>query len=547
MKYLSGVSFLILVSITSFSQIPSFPGAEGYGTFTKGGRGGKVIKVTNLNDHGSGSFREAVRTEGPRIIVFTVGGTINLETEISLSNPYITIAGQTAPGGGICIRGETLRIRTHDIIIRHIRFRPGEIDFGPTNQWDNIDALSISNGYNIVIDHCSLSWAVDENMDIWHNSYNITIQNSIIAEALNKSKHPKGPHGMGLLIGSEATNISLHHNIFAHNNDRNPHINGKSAVDIRNNVIYNPGGIATDIRANQKQAINYINNYVIEGPNTKIPGDIFIRNLKNHQPRIFISGNIGINGNFKETYSLDDSKSSLVRDKSFLARFKLDNEIPSPKIRTLPTVEVLDHVLNNAGALLPKRDPVDRKIVDDILKRKGRIINSKVDQLAWPPLDPGLPFADDDNDGMPNHWEDQYNLNKLLDDSSDDPDLDGYTNIEEFINKTDPLNSVPYTPLSLSISSKAHLDNNLKFALKQSFPNTIIDHTNIIFTIKSPSNVSLKVVDAIGREVVSLVNSFLYEGEYKIIWDINYLEPGPYLIVLTSADGMLGQRILVSY
>ncbi len=547
MKYYLCVSFLILIACPSYTQIPAFPGAEGYGTHTKGGRGGRIIKVTNLNDSGPGSFRDAIEAKGARIVVFTVGGTIDLETEISLSNPFITIAGQTAPGGGICIRGETLRIRSHDIIIRHIRFRPGDIDFGPTNEWDKIDALSISNGYNIVIDHCSLSWAVDENMDIWNQSHDITIQNCIIAEALNKNQHPNGAHSMGLLIGSDATNISLHHNIFAHNNDRNPHVNGKSVVDIRNNIIYNPGGIATDIRSNQNQAINYVNNYIIKGPDTRIPGDIFIRNLKNHQPKIFISGNIGIGNVFKEVYSLDDSKGTIVRDKTFLARFRLENEIPSPKVKTLSALDAIEFVLNNAGALLPRRDPVDRKIVDDILKKKGKIIHSKGSHLAWPPLDSGLPFTDDDNDGMPNHWEDQYGLKKHLDDSSDDPDEDGYTNIEGFINKTDPQTNTSLTPLGFSVNNKAQFVNNLKFNLEKSYPNPVSDYANITFTIKNSSNVKLGIIDAVGREVVSLINSFLYEGEYNIIWDINNIEPGPYLIVLTSVDGILGHRIMVSY
>ena len=250
MKHLYLLLFFVFSCLFSFSQIPAFPEAEGFGTSTRGGRGGKVLKVVNLNNDGPGSFREALETQGPRIITFAVGGIINLESKLFVDDPWVTVAGQTALGDGICVRGEGIRVRTHDVVIRHIRFRPGDVDFGLSNQWNDVDAVSISGGdtiFNVVIDHCSLSWAVDENINMWGEVHDITVQNCIISEALLHSKHPKGAHSMGMLIGSKATNISVHHNLFAHNNDRNPHINGVSRVDFRNNVIYNPGGVAIDI------------------------------------------------------------------------------------------------------------------------------------------------------------------------------------------------------------------------------------------------------------------------------------------------------------
>ena len=541
---------LVLLSCYSFSQIPAFPGAEGFGSNTPGGRGGRVIKVTNLNDHGPGSLREAVESEGPRMVVFTTGGIINLETELPLINPYITIAGQTAPGDGICLRGETLRIFTHDIVIRYMRFRPGDVDFGPPNVWENIDAVSVSSGYNIVIDHCSLSWAVDENINMWHDSNNITVQNCIIGEALNLNNHPKGAHSTGMLIGSEATNISIHHNLFAHNNDRNPHVNGHSIVDIRNNVIYNPGGIATDIRANRNQIINYVNNYVIKGPRTKIPGDIFVRNLKNHRPKLYLSGNIGINKVFKALYCYDDTRTTFVptTDYEVIEEMIQAAPYPAPFVTTTDAQQALEHILEEAGAVLPRRDPVDKKMIDDIVRRSGNVIDTKGSLLAWPPFDAGLPFVDSDNDGMPNHWENNHSLNEYEDDSGDDADQDGYSNLEEYLNGTDPVAGInPLSGVSArQITEQSPPPPKLSFGLKPNYPNPQSDYTNISFTIDRSSHVTLRVFDRIGREVANLANSFLYEGEYEVIWSSEKIDRGLYLIVLASDQHIQGMKTILT-
>ena len=228
----------------ALSQLPAFPGAEGFGATTPGGRGGKIIKVTNLNDSGPGSLRQALQYDAPAIIIFTTGGIINLRTKLYITSPFVTIAGQTAPGDGICIRGNGIAIQTHDVVLRYLKVRPGEIDFGPKNKWDNIDAISLGSAsskvYNVVLDHCSLSWAVDEVIGMWHDVRNVTVQHCTISEALHTSRHPKGYHGMGLLAGEKTANVSLHHNLFAHNNDRNPLLYTQGVVDFRNNVIYNP-------------------------------------------------------------------------------------------------------------------------------------------------------------------------------------------------------------------------------------------------------------------------------------------------------------------
>ena len=206
-------------------ELRAFPGAAGFGANALGGRGGRALMVTNLNDSGPGSLRAAIEAEGPRTVIFRVAGTIELKTRIDIANPYITIAGQTAPGGGITLKIDPnytrspLRILTHDVILRYIRSRPGP----STAESDILDALTIPSGHDIIVDHCSFSWATDEVVNTWNDVHDITIQWSIISEGLNDSTHPKGPHSKGMLIGSEgAERISVHHNLFAHNRKRNP-------------------------------------------------------------------------------------------------------------------------------------------------------------------------------------------------------------------------------------------------------------------------------------------------------------------------------------
>lgn len=532
---------LILFSVNTFAQLPAFPGAEGFGAQTIGGRGGRVIKVTNTNDHGPGSLREAIETEEPRIIIFNTGGIINLETPLIIQNPYITIAGQTAPGDGICIRGHKISVETHDVVIRYLRIRPGDINFGRMNNWSDIDAITIGginqDVFNVLIDHCSLSWAVDENIGMWNSPHDITIQNCIISEALHRSKHPKGSHGMGMLIGSKATNISIHHNLFAHNNDRNPHINGESKVDFRNNVIYNAGGVASDIAANRGQMLNYINNYIIEGPRTRIPAELIIRNLKRHTTKIFIYGNIGIKknpSNVDNWLLTFDTESKYIPDRNI----QLDEAFHVPNVNTHTAEQALDYVLENAGAVLPRQDAVDRKVIRDVLNNKDGMVNKKDYLLAWPPFDAGMPFADSDIDGMPDHWEEKHDLNVNYNDSSEDPDKDGYTNIEEYLNNTDPVPIRGDQTFSIRTLDSDNTNNKsypqVDFAIKQNYPNPFSESTDIEFSIDRPSRVTLKAINIDGKEVYELINGFLYEGKYHILWDTSRAPTGIYQLYLES-------------
>ena len=229
------------------TNLPVFPGAEGFGSKTRAGRGGKVIEVTSLADSGPGTLREALEDPNPRIIVFRVGGLIEIDEPFYIRYPFVTIAGQTAPGDGITIKNGGITILTHDILLQSLRVRPGAEGKSVGKDNDSIGILGpkfAGDSYNIVLDHISVSWAEDENISIYEGPSNITVSWSIISEGLNKSRHQEGEHSTGLLIGDRADKVSVHHNIFAHNEQRNPMNKNGGTLDIRNNVIYNWGNDA---------------------------------------------------------------------------------------------------------------------------------------------------------------------------------------------------------------------------------------------------------------------------------------------------------------
>ena len=239
-KFILFIIALQCISLHLHAQLPAFPGAEGWGMYSQGGRGGTVLKVTNLNDSGSGSFREAVTNSAPRIIVFEVSGTIDLKAPIEINSPYLTIAGQTAPGDGICLKRFPLKIHnTHDIIIRGIRIRPG-IESGLIGS--EIDVINIDNSEKVIVDHCVFSWSTDEGINTWHGARFITVQWCVMSEPLDHSIHEKGAHGYSGSIGGYKA--SFHHNLLANGAGRNPSIAGNNQaptvlLDFRNCVISN--------------------------------------------------------------------------------------------------------------------------------------------------------------------------------------------------------------------------------------------------------------------------------------------------------------------
>jgi parallel beta-helix repeat protein len=407
----------------------AFPGAEGFGAYAAGGRGGRVIEVTNLDDSGAGSLRAAVAASGPRIVVFRVGGTIELETLLAINNPYITIAGQSAPGGGIAIKNSAtntsgaLAIDTHDVVLRYLRVRPGA--------GNHQDALTIRAGSNIIVDHCSFAWAVDEGVNTWQGPSNISIQWTIIAEGLHRSTHYEGPHSMGLFLGSEKSrNISVHHNLLAHNNQRNPAIKTAGTVDVVNNVVYNWGVGQPTAWVGDKFGripLNFVGNYYKPGPDSDTSKHAVLVREYGHGFALFVEGNLGPH---RPTLAQPDHAIVAPNGRKYLVRTR--NE--APPVATTSASEALALVLESAGATLPQRDAVDARIVSDVRASTGRIIDNPAQVGGWPVLAAGVPPPDTDRDGMPDDWERARGLDPRRDDSRDDRDGDGYTNVEEYLN-----------------------------------------------------------------------------------------------------------------
>jgi len=418
------VSYLILLStaVGVGLAIPAFPGAEGFGADTRGGRGGRAIEVTNLNDSGPGSLRAACEAEGPRIVVFRVGGTIRLRSHLQITKPYIMIAGQTAPGGGILLRDAGLVIRTHDVVVRYLRVRVGE---SRVESAGSQDCLHLGKGkrtfgiHRIVVDHCSFSWGIDENTSAYGRVRDFTIQWCIISEGLRNSLHHKGPHSMGLLLGRDSRNCSIHHNLFAHNNARNPRL-GAGRRDIVNNVIHNWGSHAAGF--SEKPEVNFVGNYYKPGPNTGTG-------------RPMISGqDIGTLYLRDNVYPGDhESQWDLVQ--SGAGATAAETSFYAPAVTTYAAEQAYGKVLDEAGCWYPMRDTVDERIIRDIRQGTGRIIDNPKQVGSFPDIAKGTPPPDGDHDGMPDAWEIEHGLNPR--DGSDgdgDRDGDGYTNIEEYIN-----------------------------------------------------------------------------------------------------------------
>jgi len=409
------VAALLAVSpaFTEASQLPVFPGAEGFGVYTPAGRGGVIYRVTNLKAAGPGSLAWAISDRRPRTIIFDVGGIIDISElgpwGLIIKKPFVTIAGQTAPWPGITIKGGPLIIETHDVLIQHLRVRPGdEKGSGCARGPDNCDALAIvdlndeRDVYNVVIDHCSFSWAIDEVVSAWYPGvHDVTISNCIISEALNASLHPKGEHGFGVIMGKHVKNVALIRNLMAHNNQRNPLLCAGSEAIVLNNVVYNCR-IATSQADGVKASI--VGNVYLEGPDTR------------HLRPIYFSDKDGGAGTY-------------VRDNLLLSRGEKNVDLINPPTLTrsqqppvwTSPLTVIDsnaaesHVLDNCGATPFARDAVDRRVISSVRTRTGKIIDSQREVGGWGVAGPTQRVST-----LPNH-------------TNEDEDGDGYTNLEEWL------------------------------------------------------------------------------------------------------------------
>lgn len=420
------------------AQAPAlaFPGAEGAGRHALGGRGGAVLRVTNLDDSGPGSLRAAVEAEGPRTVVFDIGGTIRLASPLTVRRGRITIAGQTAPGGGITLRGQPLVIAADDVVIRHLRSRLGD------ESGVEADAISITRGRRIILDHVSASWSVDETLSVGsrydppeRGVYDVTVQWSVIAESLNDSGHGKGDHGYGSLVrGGHGAHMSFHHNLWAAHRARMPrpgNYNPPEAdplgprLEFRSNVFYDWGGSHAGYNADTESlaAYAFIGNAYLPGPDSE---GRWVFEESSPLARAWFEDN-AMDG------AVPPDPWSLVRNgdrPGYRLTARPDWAEPAPHAPD----EALALVLERAGAG-PVRDAVDARIVAGVRDRSGRIIDSQAQVGGWPDLETGTPWRDGDGDGMPDEWEAARGL-KASDpgDGAADPDDDGFTNLEDWLN-----------------------------------------------------------------------------------------------------------------
>ncbi|WP_140485510.1 polysaccharide lyase family 1 protein [Flavobacterium sp. GSA192] len=509
----------------------AFPGAEGYGRFAIGGRGGKVIAVTNLNDSGPGSLRDAVEQEvGPKTIVFNVSGNILLKSRLVVSQPFVTIAGQTAPGEGITISRAPIGLTGNDGIIRFLRVRIG----GGTTY----DGMGLTGANHSIIDHCSISWTIDESFSS-RGAHNISLQRTLISEALNVAGHDKYPagkmHGYAATIGGDVG--SFHHNLLAHNYGRNWSIGGGlngdgyygGKIDIRNNVVYNWGGRATDGGANQ---VNFVNNYYKPGVATKIfvALNAQIEGVGKGKQQYYFDGNV-MPGYFD------------VRNQEKGRKFTLSNKaivdydvfLPKPffesHVNTQSAEAAYKNVLSDVGANQPVFDTHDQRIIQETLKGTytykgsksglGGMIDNEQDAGGWPnfvsetrPTD-----WDTDQDGLPNWWEEAkgLNVNSIKGDFADanEGTGKGFTQLEDYLNwMAQPhyfVNATESLKIDVESLFKGFTDKPKYTIVKEENGSASISKKEVVFkaTKKGFASLEVRVEDADGDSMNRIINVFV--------------------------------------
>lgn len=439
----------------------AFPGAEGFARDITGGRGGRIIKVTNLNDAGSGSLRDAVNATGKRIVVFEVSGTITLKSILNITSNDLTIAGQSAPGDGITLRDYPVYVDADNVIIRFLRFRMGDVA-----KLEG-DALGARFRKNIMIDHCSVSWSTDECLSFYANE-NTTIQWCLISESLRNSVHGKGAHGYGGIWGGK--NASFHHNLLAHHDSRNARLGEEAGkafaltdlVDVRNNVVYN--WASNSFYGGEAMNVNLVNNYYKPGPatiannNTTKQGRILsIDKNKISGTEVYdIWGKFYVNGNVVEgnanatndnwnygVYNQFHGSYGTVSEAE-KASMKLAQPLAiNNNVVTYPAEKAYQQVVDYTGASLV-RDAVDIRIINDVKNKtftangsngsKNGIIDTQADAGGWPQLNSKPALKDTDGDGMPDEWELAKKLDPNKANANGNELSTGYNNIEVYLN-----------------------------------------------------------------------------------------------------------------
>ncbi|MGE5315273.1 MAG: T9SS type A sorting domain-containing protein [Acidobacteriota bacterium] len=560
---------LITLIAAAEAQQPAFPGAEGYGKFALGGRGGRVIEVTNLLDDAVnppvGSLRYAIKQSGPRTVVFRVSGTITLAAELKITNPYITIAGQTAPGDGICLKKYKFTVAASHAVIRYIRARLGNETGGESDAMGG-DRTGRS---NIIIDHCSVSWSEDEALSPYCND-SLTVQWCIISESLYNSNHPKGAHGYGGIWGGNRN--TYHHNLIAHHSSRNPRFaSGAGLNDFRNNVVYNWGFNSTyggEMKAQGTDSLKYsyfnvnmVANYYKPGPATKSGVRSRICNPSSRSGawdagKWYVADNV-VEGS--PAVTADNWNGGVNPDASItIAMVKADSAFDTMPIPTEPAERAFQSVLASAGASKPARDAVDRRIVNDVKTgtaafegpsyRKAQnfpasapvtgIIDSQNDVGGWPVLSSLTAPDDADHDGMPDSWERAHGLdpNNATDGSA--VGADGYTRLEDYLNAL-------AGGAATSVRGEAQ-NAPAVFELRQNYPNPFNPSTTFEFAVPETGYARLAITDIIGREA-----AVLFDGRaearavMKAVFHAAAFPSGIYIARLTHQGTSLSRKILL--
>lgn len=549
------ILFFVLISFSLYAQIPAFPGAEGGGMYVTGGRGGKVLVVTSLADDGSvGTLRWAINQAGPRIVVFRVAGTIQLTSRMQISKGDITIAGQTAPGDGITLRNYELNINADNVIIRYIRVRLGNsiIENESDAAWGRYKK-------NIILDHCTFSWSIDETASFYSNE-NFTMQWCFITESLNNAGHAKGAHGYGGIWGGK--NASFHHNLIAYHNSRNPRFNGykrsglsytnplsDEILDFRNNVIYGWGDNSS--YGGESGKYNIVNNYFKYGPGTSSGVRFKITQIDiDSDPTIappgygtyFIDGNY-VWGSAANTAN-NWASSAVTYGSSAINRTtcKATSPFNFNPVSTHTAEMAFEKVLTYAGCS-NKRDAIDVRIANEALTGttayKGSV-SGKVGIIDKPEdveghltytFNPALVPADTDGDGMPDDWENANGLNPASNTDASQKTLDAnYTNIEIYINSL------------VHASTTAQLEGTIAGVLStpsqllKIYPNPI---TNGIVNLPLSETISeIKVYSLSGVCVMTATN-------FENTFNISTLQNGMYLLRIEMLNGKSYQAKIV--
>ncbi len=547
--YLVGVLMFISALVSGQLTTSAFPGAEGGGMLTTGGRGGNVYFVTSLEDASTGNastregtLRWCLAQTGPRTIIFKVAGIIRLKSALKI-NANTTLAGQSAPGDGICLADYPVQLNGSNIIIRYLRFRMGDV------AKQEGDALWGRNYSNIIIDHCSMSWSTDECSSFYDNT-NFTLQWCILSESLRVSVHDKGTHGYGGIWGGKKA--SFHHNLLAHHDSRNPRFCGSrysnqpalELVDFRNNVLYNWGG--NSAYAGEGGSYNIVNNYYKPGPGTKssVSGRIFqpyADGGSNSQPAgvwgtFFVSGNyIHNNASVTNNNWLGIHPNPSTKSKDEL---KSLTEFQVPFVTTHTAEEAFNLVLAHAGASF-KRDNTDARIVNEAQNRLPSvnrasngttmigIIDSQTDVGGWDHynFEPNSIPADTDRDGMPDPWEVANNLNPNEASDRNNKNEAGYTQIELFLNSL--LDSGPST-------SNQQLDAR---KIAKAYPNPCSGFVRIQFYLSSEQNAQITLTDISGKKVQPELKRKFYNGFNELHFDMNNFMPGIYFCHIQTENG----------